>query len=299
MKILLLLGQSGVGKTTIAKELCKDEKYNFVNSYTDRPARTKNGEEEWGHIFVNTNHMDFILKDSTLVAKSCIDAHRYCALEYQFVENKINVYIVDLNGLNDVIHHFPRADIMTVLITKSNFTIDDDLRTSRDIALPCREDVDFLIENNNTVSSAAGTINVLVNHDWFRKPSHVAKTIEDALKDVYEARRYLDEIQASLKFQRWHRDKEIYVELVDFLSKQKYDYDVKIVRDDDPSLDGESCPYYIFVLYKEKELQWVDTDAIYSKVSKYIHQFNDENDLDKFYFRCDIQVLWEGEFIGW
>lgn len=37
MKILLLLGQSGVGKTTVAQELCKnEERYHFVDSFTDR-----------------------------------------------------------------------------------------------------------------------------------------------------------------------------------------------------------------------------------------------------------------------
>lgn len=296
MKILLLLGQSGVGKTSIAKELCKDSRYNFIDSFTDRPKRNK---KEWGHIFVNIDYMDVMLKDPTLVAKTFIHEHRYCALEYQFVEDKINIYIVDLDGLNDVIHHFPHADIMTVLITKDNFTIDDDLRTNRDISLPCREDVDFLINNDTTITSAAGTINVLVSHDWFRKPSHKAKTIEDALEDVYEARRYLDEVNASLQFQRWNRDKKIYFQLIDYLSKQEYTYDIKIVRDDEPLLDDESCPYYIYALYKEEKLQWTDTDTIYHEITKYIHDFNEENRLDKFYWRCDIKVVWEEDFIGW
>ena len=31
MKIVLLTGQSGTGKTSIAKKLCENEKYNLVN----------------------------------------------------------------------------------------------------------------------------------------------------------------------------------------------------------------------------------------------------------------------------
>ena len=297
MKILLLLGQSGVGKTTVAQELCKnEERYHFVDSFTDRQKRDKN---EWGHIFVDSDYMDAMFKDPTLVAKTEIAHNRYCSLEYQFEKDKVNVYIVDLEGLNNVIDFFPQADIMTILLTKNNFTFDCDERTSRDIALPCREDVDFLIENEGSVKSTVGTINTLVTNDWFRKPSHKVTTIEDALEDIYEKRRYLDAIQQSLEYQKWHRDKDIYIKIVDYLSEKQYDdYDVKIVRDDDPSWDGEGCSYYVFALYKEEDLKWTDTDRIYGLVSKNIHDYCNMHNLGNFYWRFNIQVLWEDEFIG-
>ena len=204
-----------------------------------------------------------------------------------------------MEGLNNVIDFFPQADIMTILLTKNNFTFDCDERTSRDIALPCREDVDFLIENEGSVKSTVGTINTLVTNDWFRKPSHKVTTIEDALEDIYEKRRYLDAIQQSLEYQKWHRDKDIYIKIVDYLSEKQYDdYDVKIVRDDDPSWDGEGCSYYVFALYKEEDLKWTDTDRIYGLVSKNIHDYCNMHNLGNFYWRFNIQVLWEDEFIG-
>ena len=60
MKIILLAGQSGSGKTSVGRELAKNEdKYNFVHSYTDRQMRETN---EYGHTFVDSKEMDSLLK---------------------------------------------------------------------------------------------------------------------------------------------------------------------------------------------------------------------------------------------
>ena len=49
MNILLICGESGVGKSTIAYELSKDDKYSLVRSITDRPQRP----QEIDHILAN------------------------------------------------------------------------------------------------------------------------------------------------------------------------------------------------------------------------------------------------------
>ena len=102
MKIILMCGMSGSGKTTIAKKLCEkyNERYNFIFSYTDRGKRNK---DEWGHIFVNSILMDDILEYENIVAQSKINKKRYCSIFSQFDKDKINLYIVDVNGINDVI----------------------------------------------------------------------------------------------------------------------------------------------------------------------------------------------------
>ena len=48
-RIVCLVGASGSGKTTIAKELDKLG-YNIIHSYTTRKPRVEN---EWGHIFID------------------------------------------------------------------------------------------------------------------------------------------------------------------------------------------------------------------------------------------------------
>ena len=299
MKILLLLGVSGVGKTSIAKELYKNEdRYHYVSSFTDRLMRENN---EWGHTFVNSDYMDLMFKDSNLVAKTTIDEDRYCVLNYQFDKDKVNIYITDLAGLNDVISFFPYADIMSILITRDRYSLADKTgeRSRRNILLPCREDVDFLIENDSSIRSAVETIDTLVCNDWFRKPSHKATTIEDALKKVDDKRRHLNEIERSLQFQRWYRDKNIYIDIFNYLLEQDYDdFNIKIIKDNNPSWGDDECPYYFFVLYEEKDTSWVDSDRIYSLVLKHLHEYCDLHNLDMFYLRCDIEVLWEGLWEG-
>ena len=48
-KLILLVGASGSGKTTIAKEL-EQKGFNVIHSYTTREPRKPN---EWGHIFID------------------------------------------------------------------------------------------------------------------------------------------------------------------------------------------------------------------------------------------------------
>ena len=50
MKILLLTGESGVGKTTIAKRLCEENQFHEVRSVSTRQPRN---EEDNDHFYIN------------------------------------------------------------------------------------------------------------------------------------------------------------------------------------------------------------------------------------------------------
>ena len=152
MKILLICGESGVGKSTIAYELSKNNDYSLVRSITDRPRRTK----EMDHIFVDKDTMDYApVKD--IVAYTKIDGYRYCTLFRQFHSEKINVYVVDSPGLRDVRLAFPKADIASVLIKRNNVYIDAN-RKNRSIEVPTEKDVTFTINNNTTIENAVELI---------------------------------------------------------------------------------------------------------------------------------------------
>ena len=74
MKIVLIAGRSGAGKSTIFEELSKNtEKYNPILSYTDRPKRK---DEKKGHIFVDSAFMDALLERKDVVAQTQIDEYR-------------------------------------------------------------------------------------------------------------------------------------------------------------------------------------------------------------------------------
>jgi guanylate kinase len=291
MKIILLAGQSGSGKTSVGRELAKNEdKYNFVHSYTDRQMRETN---EYGHTFVDSKEMDSLLKRDDIVASTQIKEKRYCTIKSQFDKDRINIYTVDVNGINDTIKAFPRADIMSILIMRDSIDIESE-RVERDVAIPRREDVDFLINNNTSIASVAATIDALVNADLFSKPSHVLSTIEDSLEAIYEQRRYLQQIEKSLEEQRWYRDQSLYNQLINYVNKQiKKDFDVTIEKDHEPQWDGENCVYTIVAWYKD-DIMPAETFRINELLSKYVYDFCSENDCMDLMYRTYIDSDWVG-----
>ena len=105
MKVVLLYGKSGSGKTTITRALKNKYPYMFhiVESYTNRPARY-DGED--GHIFVDTDTIkDIINDDSMVVASTKYGDYFYCSSIKQFADNKINLYVVDLRGIRDMLNY--------------------------------------------------------------------------------------------------------------------------------------------------------------------------------------------------
>lgn len=89
--IVLLIGESGSGKTSVAAEL---EKRGLImlRSYTTRPPRY---DGEGGHIFVTDDEFDAL---QGRVAFTEFDRYRYCATAQQVEEN--DVYVIDPAGYN-------------------------------------------------------------------------------------------------------------------------------------------------------------------------------------------------------
>lgn len=119
IKILCLVGESGSGKSTIAELLSKEDKYNYVQSYTTRKARSSN---EAGHIFVDElvykKHKELdadINNQLKIIAETYFDGNYYWTVNTQFLKDKINVYVVDPKGVDDLrkINNF---DIFTIYL---------------------------------------------------------------------------------------------------------------------------------------------------------------------------------------
>ena len=271
MKIILLAGASGSGKTTIAKELCKDNRYNFISSYTDRPMREKN---EFGHIFVKANYMDIILDNENIVAQTKISEYRYCSTEEQFDEDKINVYIVDSFGINDTIKFFPHSDMMTILIRRNKIEVDC-VREIRDVHVPIRDDVDFVVDNDTKIESAVALIKTLVNFDLFSHPSHLVEEIQDKLYYIDKQYRYLEEIKESLYTQLWYRDRPLYIELCKYVESKvnkRFDFNITIVPDDKPEIIDGYLRFNVIGEYGA-DLMWEDVNRLVECLSYYAHAY--------------------------
>ena len=134
-QIINLVGASGSGKTTIAKELDKLDNINVIQSYTTRPPRE---EGEWGHTFIEEytisqrennefrfnfrriNSLGFLniasSKDMIAYFNSYKSGHHYFATDDQVVRGKTNIYVVDPEGAKQVHRFYKDADVEVITI---------------------------------------------------------------------------------------------------------------------------------------------------------------------------------------
>lgn len=295
MKIVLISGMSGTGKTTICKNLINKypEKFNYVNSYTDRDRRES---KEWGHDFIDSITMDFILEHKNVVASTTIDKNRYCAIDEQFDKNKINLYVVDVEGINNVLDYFSRAEIMIILIRKNSIEADC-IRRGRDVNIPAREDVDFVIDNNGTVDSSANLLNALVNFDLFRVPKHSVSTLQDKLDYIDMQYRFLDDMRSSLLEQMWYRDEPLYKRLCAYVQEkasEEMGFKVEIHPDTEPDVYDGFLNFHVISEYDE-DLMWDDTNKLVEKTAYYAREFCEENECDDLNYHLTVAEKWKGE----
>ena len=112
-RIVCLVGKSGSGKSTIAKDLCR---YGVteVKSYTSREPRFE-GEDT--HIFISSAESALKLHQEEIIAYTRFDRHDYFATYDQFIEN--DIYVIDPAGVEFLSEKVGRENLMVVYIESS------------------------------------------------------------------------------------------------------------------------------------------------------------------------------------
>lgn len=165
MKVLLLLGASGSGKSTVSKALQNNYNYfNIIKSYTTRFRRSI---EDRDHIFIRKHNLLYKMFNEKFVASTIINNELYCSFPEQFQDNLINIYTVDDKGALDVINYFNQDDVLLVRLKRNNIDIDKE-RANRDLneVIPDNCSNIHLVENNMGVHHTCLDIISLCSQKW-------------------------------------------------------------------------------------------------------------------------------------
>ena len=174
-KIILLVGRSGSGKSTVADILSRQYGRSILPSYTTRPKRF---EREEGHIFVNNMFYEKVSRSRDIVAYTYFDKHHYWATAQQVNEN--DIYIIDPDGVAFFRSHYfgPKQVIVVWLDCIWLVAL---LRMEKQGR--SRDEIDRRITNDNAVFYDPAVVgpNVILHTDN-HSPEEIAAQIEEVLE---------------------------------------------------------------------------------------------------------------------
>lgn len=98
--LVLLVGKSGAGKTTLENRLVKNFGFRGTKSYTTRPRRC---EGEDSHIFISEEEFNAL---ENKVAYTEFNGYKYCATKEQL--DNASVYVVDPDGVEALMKNYDR-----------------------------------------------------------------------------------------------------------------------------------------------------------------------------------------------
>lgn len=109
--LILLVGTSGCGKSTIANHLMRKYGYTQVKSYTTRPPRDNDADLQT-HTFITQAEVGQYGDD--IVADCWFNGNYYFATKQQV--DAANLYVVDKKGLIDLYKNYFGRNIISVCI---------------------------------------------------------------------------------------------------------------------------------------------------------------------------------------
>lgn len=148
--LILLVGQSGSGKTTIANYLSFINNYNQVQSYTTRAPRY---EGETGHIFITEEEFDNL---EEVVAYTEYNGNKYGVTAQMLDET--DIYVVDIPGVKTLIENYQNKH-RTIYVFYFKSTV-----ATR---------IDRMIERGDCDSAIISRLHTDEQYDWLEKLKNI------------------------------------------------------------------------------------------------------------------------------
>ena len=117
--IIVLLGASGSGKSTIENELAIHHGFKKIISYTTRKPR-ENEENGKDYFFIDNGTFEEVLSRKLFAEYDEYSQNRlYGTLKSDYVNGEDKVVVLTPNGLRQIKKNCPNEDIFTVLVEAS------------------------------------------------------------------------------------------------------------------------------------------------------------------------------------
>ena len=99
-KKFLFIGRTASGKSSIAKAVCEKMGLKQVKSYTTRPARPGEDNDNADHYFITKEEFDLIMSEhiDRVAAYTKINDFEYCTTTD--ILDKSDIYVIDPDGVN-------------------------------------------------------------------------------------------------------------------------------------------------------------------------------------------------------
>ena len=112
--LILIVGESGTGKTSLANYLHKHYGLRLLPSYTTRPKRSNSDTD---HTYVTDEEYK---KLQNIVAENNYNGYMYCATEEQC--DNADVYVVDITGMKKLKQLYKTKRVVSVYLKTSENT---------------------------------------------------------------------------------------------------------------------------------------------------------------------------------
>ena len=101
-KLFCIMGRTSTGKSTLTKEVAKQLNLKVVKSYTTRPLRPGETEEESDHCFISED--DYPKYKTIIIAYTEINGHRYFATRQELEQSVL--YVIDPKGFYELLYWY-------------------------------------------------------------------------------------------------------------------------------------------------------------------------------------------------
>ena len=139
-RLILLVGESGAGKSAVAKEL-EQLGYNILKSHTSREERY---EGEWGHTFSNSKKLHDIPFPEIVAFQEVYNGLYYWATKDQYQGKDDTVYIICPDGAREVqekLRNDSSVEVITIYLQ-----VDEGIRWDRMSKSRPAKDVKFRLK---------------------------------------------------------------------------------------------------------------------------------------------------------